>query len=664
MKKVKNTLFLIFVVFLFLSTGCAQNIQTYEQKANKAFQELEEEFQRPGVQERESSKVVLKACGYGKSLKEAKNSALKGLSQQIISQVQAQEKLYKKSEQGKVYRKYVSSSEIITKSLLKGVNFKNFGKTDLGYKVCAYFTENSLKETIDYLKSALSVDFSKMNRAQLKNALTKAGFLLNLAFLSSNKKKIETFAKEKINEISKYLNYGCLVVNVIPSNAKVIINGKTYASGQPIYLPPETSYIVKIEAPGYESVIKNVYLGRGERKSLSIELIKKLKTSLEVYVFSNVKFLIDEASDILSHAGFKITSLPIAPNAIYIKLKDTTIKVDEYTKHTLYMYVTAYKGEEKFLELRGITKGFFTTPSTEVTIVKKEADKLLKAVLIRLINVLNVDKFKGKEDFDYSKLFGVNNVSLETNSNNNFTKRKKTQIANVAFSSLKNFAKWLVKKYQIKDFTYDIFKPDPSGEFYTSIITHKRYEQEVKEGTKGKYLLLIKFKVGYPKNVLNVIKNYLINFSKRTFENISSSEVFNYKYTVFLGLYSTIKTSALWNFGLRMIKSKFDDFKKYLENLKKNKTLEISFKDNSGITIFGLKYKFSYCHYWKRGLRSCIFSLENNPREWMANSFEAPWTWESRENIFVVINGWQEVTLKGFVPQNIANQIKSVDYKF
>ena len=680
MKKIKNVLFLLFLMFVFLSTSCAQSIRNYEHKAKKAFQEMEKEFQgqetqEQSIQEQSTSgiskqEIILKACAYGKTTKEARISALKGLSQQIISQVQAKEELYKKREQGKVYRKYVSSSEIVTKSLLKGVIFKNFGKTPAGYKVCAYFTKNSLKETIGYLKSVLSVDFSKMNRAQLKEALTKAGFLLNLAFLSPNAKNIEEFAKKKIEQINVYLNYGCLVVNVIPSNAKIIINGKIYSSGEPIYLPPEITYIVRIEAPGYEPVIKNVYLGRGEKRSLSIELVKKLKVNLEVYVFSNIKFIIDEASTILSQAGFRITSSPVAPNAIYIKLKDATIKVDEYTKHTLYMYVVAYKGKEKFLEIRGRTRGFFTTPETEVAIIKKKTDKLLRVVLKRLINKLDIDKFKGEKEINYSKLFGqpVSSQPVEkevVSEKPKKTSNQESQIVSISFPSLKEFAKWLVKSYEIRDLSYDILEPDPSGGFYTSIFTHKRYNQEVEEGADGKYLLLIKFKIGYPKNVLNIAKNYLSKFCKKSFKNISFSEVYKHNYTVFLGVYSMVLNAKLWNFGLRLYKVKLESLRKSLNEEKKKKVLEINFKDASGITIFGLKYKYSY-GYATGYLEDSIFVLDNVPNGWIVKKFGVPWIWEVswKRNLFMIVDGWKEITIRGFIPKEIGNKIKKVEYKF
>jgi hypothetical protein len=401
MKKI--LLFLGFVLlFTFSYTQASDKDLLYQKhRADTAFEELEEDF---------GSRVLLKACAFGSTSQNAKISALKALSQQIVAQVKAEEKLYKKREKGKVSRSYVSSSTIFTQSLLQGVKFKDFGRKPEGYKVCAYFTEKSLKETIGYLKSALSIDLKKLNRKQLKEALTKAQFMLNLAFLSPKEKEIIQFAQAKIEEINTYLNYGCLVINTIPETAKIIINQKVYPAGKPIYLPPEVNYVVKIVAPGYREVIKNVYLARGEKKSLSVELVKEIKGGVTVYVSANEPFLIDEAKSLLTSAGFKISSLPLATNAFYIKLKDDKVQVGEYTKHVLTMYVTAYRGEEEFASVRGRIKGFFTTPETEEVLVKKKAGRLLRAVFKRLLNRLDVEKFRGEDKFDYSALLGGGQV--------------------------------------------------------------------------------------------------------------------------------------------------------------------------------------------------------------------------------------------------------------
>ena len=423
MRKRGVSFLVIWLVMMFLlGIGCkdyvfagAYGIEKVKKESKQGFKELEAPSYSPhGSYETATEpegKVLLKGCGYGETPRNAKISALKSLSEQIISQIKVQEKLSKRKEERKITTRYFSSSEIVSKSLLKGVKFVNYGKEPAGYKVCAYFTEKSFKDTVSYLMDCLKVDFKKLDRQQLKDVLKKANFLLNIAFLSpKGSKEISNFALKKIEEINTYLNYGCLIVNVIPETAKIIINQKEYSSGEPIYLPPETTYMVRIKAPGYEEVIKNVYLGKGEKRSLTVELVRKVKASFTVYVSANKPFLIDEAKDILTSAGFKISSLPLATNAFYIKLVDNKIKVGEYTKHILTIHVTAYRGEEEFRALSGRMKGFFTTPSTEEVLVKKKAGRLLRAVFKRLLNQLDVEKFRGEDEFDYSALLGEGQV--------------------------------------------------------------------------------------------------------------------------------------------------------------------------------------------------------------------------------------------------------------
>jgi len=290
------------------------------------------------------------------------------------------------------------------------VKFEDLGRKAEGYKVCAYFTDESLRETLNYLKTYLNVDLKKLNRKQLKDALTKAQFMLNLAFLSTNEDEVTRFARAKIEEINTYLNYGCLVVNVIPNTAKIIINQQEYVSGEAIYLTPGISYLLTITAPGYRPVTRNVYLAKGEKKSLSIELLKKTEARVAVYVAANVPFLVEEACSLLTAAGFRVISMPLATNAFYIKMTDDKLQMGEYTKHMLSMYVAAYRGREEFTSVSGKIKAFFTTADTEKMLIKKKAHRLLQALLKRLVNQLDVEKFRGKDKFDYRSLFGSRQI--------------------------------------------------------------------------------------------------------------------------------------------------------------------------------------------------------------------------------------------------------------
>jgi len=676
--------FLFFLCFgLLFCFSCAQAVDNdllyREQRSDKAFQELEGEFHPPkkGAPTSKPSfttgKVLLKACAYGVTQKEARISALKALSQQIIAQVQAEERLSKKREGGKISRSYVSYSTIVSKSLLKGVKFEDLGREAEGYKVCVYFTDKSLQETLNYLKTSLNVDLKKLNRKQLKEALTKAQFMLNLAFLSTNEAEVTQFARAKIEAINTYLNYGCLVVNVIPDTAKIIINQREYASGEPIYLPPEVSYLLRITAPGYRTVTRRVYLAKGDKKSLSVELLKKTKAGIAVYVAANMPFLVEEARSLLTGAGFRVISMPLATNAFYIKMTDDKLQVGEYTKHVLSMYVAAYRGGEEFASVRGKIKAFFTTADTEKILIKKKAHRLLQALLKRLMNQLDVEKFRGEDEFDYRPLFGSRQIRKQTVAEANPAERRtpptvkkvqseaKPQGAHYQFSSIEDFAKFLVNSLVIKDVEYDILKPDASGEYYISIKTGQKYHEEVPDEHSNDYMIVVRFKIGYPKSLLRIAQRYLSSIAKKVSTDITAQETRNHNRTIFVGIKPILKNSALWNFGYTLCKTDYKNFTKSIDNERRKKVLELMFKDEYGITVLGLKYKYSYCEsYWSsREGPICKFSLENNVG-WEPSYVRFPWTNHfGRNNWFVLLDGWQPIILKGYVTRGIAEQIKS-----
>ncbi len=391
MKRAFTLLFGMCVFFLLVVPSFG--LEGVEEK----FRELEREFEKketvkpkPSASEEASGKVLLEACGFEPTEKEARLSALKALSQQIIAQIEAKEKLLKKREGGKISRRYVSSSTIISKSLLKGVKFEVFEKKG-GYEVCAYFTEGSLKDTVEYLKSVLSVDLKDLDRSQLEDLLIKAEFLLNIAFLSKRESELVEFATNKINEINRYLNYGRLVVNVMPEDAEVLVDGKRYSAGKVILLPPEREYLVKVKREGYKTEVRKVYLGRGEKRSLTVELAK-LVGGLRVSVKSNNDFVLRKARSILSKSGFVMSDEAGVPT-IYLKVEYEREKtVDEYLRYVVYLSAEVKCNGEVVKTITGRTKPFFAYPSNEITLFRDKASKLVKAVLKKVINEVNFNK--------------------------------------------------------------------------------------------------------------------------------------------------------------------------------------------------------------------------------------------------------------------------------
>ncbi len=380
-----------------------KDILAQQAQAERAFKELDTELngktsavQAPKpARKRENKKVqqfkvtkvvvknpVLKACGYGKNFNEAKNNSLRTLSETILSNVKAQEVLKRSLKGRKIKREYQSETKVSTAVLVKGVLFEDLGRSPEGYKVCAVLTESGLKETIDFLKKALSVDYSKLNYQQLKNLKGAAFLLLSISEFAKDE-KAQNFAINALNKLNMFLNYARLTVNVSPQDATIEIDGKTYRPGQTILLPPKREYVLKIYAKGYVPATKRVYLGSRQRESLYVVLPKKIEGKT-VRVVTDVTSVKEIATEILKNSGFEIAA--DSPNKIVIDVYDSPQKIDEYTKHNLVVVVKYFESGRLVAQKRGKMKPFFTTAQTEQSVLPKKVEKLTSAVLKALLN--------------------------------------------------------------------------------------------------------------------------------------------------------------------------------------------------------------------------------------------------------------------------------------
>ncbi len=397
-------------------------IQAIQSKSEKAFKELEEEFQpskKPLLSnnttsadqekktEREtektieaapkftSGKIIFKECAYGKDQKDARTTAIKRLSQDIISNVNALEIAQKSLNRGKISREYFSQTKIGTRTILKGIRFQDIGRTPEGYKVCAVLTEKGLKETISYLKTTLNRNLIDLPKTELEKIKEQAFILLSLAE-STNDRETVNFASQKLKEIDKLLNFGRLYVNSIPSEATIIIGNKKYASGKTILLKPEREYFITIKANGYKTIRKKIYLGRGEKRTLSVELPKIVKGDIPIAIETNVNFINNIIEKSLIDSGFKVSK--DADNKLTVKVKDFTSNVNEYTKHQLEVTATLYAKGKPIVRKIGKMKPFFTTEATENSVLKTKIEKLTKAVVNSLLNNIDPKQLGGGEE--------------------------------------------------------------------------------------------------------------------------------------------------------------------------------------------------------------------------------------------------------------------------
>ncbi|WP_456397834.1 PEGA domain-containing protein [Desulfurobacterium sp.] len=394
-------------------------IQAIQSKSEKVFEELENEFQpeksrasektpktirkeKPASFEEEietvpqykSGKIILKECAYGKNQRDARSTAIKRLSQDILSNVSTLEIAQKSLRKGKISREYFSQTVIGTRTILKGLRFQDLGRTKEGYKVCAIITEEGLKETIAYLRSTLKRDLSHLSKDELQKLQDQAFILLSLTE-SANDRNTFNFTMKKLKYIDKLLNFGRLNINVVPANATIVIGEKEYSPGEIIFLEPEKEYFVTIKSKGYKTIRKRIYIGRGEIKNISIELPKKVEGFIPVSIKTNMPFVTGIAKKALIDSGFNIKNQ--SENKLTITVKDYSSRVKGYTKHELEVTATFYADGQPIISKKGKIKPFFTTDETENSILKSKLEKLTKAVLNSLLNSIDTKRLGGGE---------------------------------------------------------------------------------------------------------------------------------------------------------------------------------------------------------------------------------------------------------------------------
>ncbi len=394
----KNFIFTILVmIYVFSFFGCVSGKkEPFLNKKEAAFKELDLETNEGGI--------ILSACGFGKTPQEAKVSALKNLSQEISVSVKTSSYLKKELNKGNASSYYKATVLLNSRTYLKGIKFSSPIFEKNSYKVCAYLTEKALNSTVNFLESTLKIDFSKLDTSQLKELLNKAYYLLGIAFLSPYKEKIRELAEKKIEKINMYLNYARLVINTIPENAEIWIDGQKYKPFSCILLPGDREYLIEVKAPGYRKRLIRVYLSKGEKITRTVELQKVFKEGIKVFVYCKDPLINEKAEEFLSNSGFKPVSSPFSPNAILIKFTDVKSQIGTYIKHDLRITIEAYKGKKLFFSVSGKMKSFYTVKEIDREVLEKKKLKLLNVVLRHFVNELNIKDFKSDKDVNYNFL--------------------------------------------------------------------------------------------------------------------------------------------------------------------------------------------------------------------------------------------------------------------
>ncbi|NPA39612.1 MAG: hypothetical protein GXO57_04120 [Thermodesulfobacteria bacterium] len=328
---------------------------------------------------------VLKACGYGRTIKEARLNALKFLSSQILTQVEAQEVLTKKLKQHKLFKSFFSRVKLKTQAYLKGVKYSPPTKSDEFYEVCAYFTSESFVQTFKFLTSKLNIDLTSLSPSELKKAQKEAYFLLSLGYAFNNTKTIK-FALNKLRYIYELLNYCRLIVVTIPKNAKVIVNETPYPSGKLILLPPNRLYLIKVVAEGYRPKEFSLYAFKGEKISKLIELQKVFKNPVKICITSNDSLTKKLAIEFLVNSNVNPVSCNATKYRLELELHDDKLTIDQYRRHLLTLVIRFYEHGALKRVIKGKLKPFFTFKNYNDTLYQTKLKLLINTLLCNFLN--------------------------------------------------------------------------------------------------------------------------------------------------------------------------------------------------------------------------------------------------------------------------------------
>lgn len=286
--------------------------------------------------------AVIEVKGYGSSASEAKDEALRELSQVVISKIDSS---YNKSEKltNKSFQKDISTSlKVDSQITFQGVQMSEAHKDGNQYFVEASLSEEALDDTISYMLQSLEGDHLVYSISKLKELSKTIDQLSALSsFTSKYKSKYNTqdlqakisMLKEQNN---KELNYGRFK---IITDGELSVDGKSYEPSKLHFLPVGTySYVVSKN--GCVSEKGSIYLSKAKLTKKSVKLFCNANNgeSFSISADDEYKRVIKSA---VTKYGFKVSDS--SENQIKISLdKIKTFEIDgiKFYDYMVYMQMS------------------------------------------------------------------------------------------------------------------------------------------------------------------------------------------------------------------------------------------------------------------------------------------------------------------------------------
>jgi|GEM_PF-2439310 hypothetical protein len=222
---------------------------------------------------------LLFANGYGSNASEAKESALKELSQTVLAEVESDTESVTREDGGDFSSSFKNRIRVESSAYFQGVRYSEPREAAEGIRIQASLDSRAVVSTTEQLLREIRTDLDTLSRAQIEQLRDKAVFLMAFSrYLPTNldlkRSEVMTEAEEARQLALKYLNFGRVSFQPQPEDASIEIDGTRLDAGEMRLLPPGR-YSYAIAADGYHTKRERVYLSKGEYKRLEVSLVPR-----------------------------------------------------------------------------------------------------------------------------------------------------------------------------------------------------------------------------------------------------------------------------------------------------------------------------------------------------------------------------------------------------
>ena len=333
----------------------------------------------------DNSSILLKAKGVASTESAAQKSALAELSRLIVVEIESQFEATQSYSDGKTKSEITDANKVASKGFFTGIKYVTVENAKGRVTVEAQLTQQSASETVSNLQQDLSVDLLNEKKRRLRKLAERAIFLRALSVvLGPGFESTQGYAEGRRAEIMQLLAQTRVSLELKPSNASMEVDGRNFGSGESFFLRPGKHTWRVSASDRYEAKRGDLLATKGERKTLSIELVPRAQSGWPAVMVEDARRVV--AAE-LGRYGYKV--IKQADMKIRFSAKVDEVNVFGYTKYTVRGRVEALRGNSVVHVVKATTS--FSTKSGTT---KGKADAKVEKLAIKLVERFLVEHAK------------------------------------------------------------------------------------------------------------------------------------------------------------------------------------------------------------------------------------------------------------------------------